>query len=67
MQNPPKIFGTEHIIYIVLSFAVTIAILTVVGIFCKTEKLKKIVIKTGGGNSSIFNLTKQSFLHSTLD
>ena len=20
MQNPPKIFGTEHIIYIVLSF-----------------------------------------------
>ncbi len=49
MQNPPKIFGTEHIIYIVLSFAVTIAILTVVGIFCKTEKLKKIVIKTGGG------------------
>ena len=45
----PKIFGIEHIVYLILSFIVTVAILIVTGIFCKSERVKMILIKAGGG------------------
>ena len=45
----PKIFGIEHIVYLILNFIVTVAILIVTGIFCKSERVKMILIKAGGG------------------
>lgn len=44
----PKIFGIEHIIYMVITFALTIAGLILIKKFCKSEKSQKIVIKISG-------------------
>lgn len=44
----PKIFGIEHIIYMVISFGLMIAGLIVIKKFCKTEKSKTLTIKISG-------------------
>ena len=45
---PPKIFGIEHILYMIISFAVMIAGLVVIAKFCKSEKARLITIKVSG-------------------
>ena len=44
----PKIFGLEHIIYMVITFAMSIAGLILIKKFCKTEKSQKIAVKIAG-------------------
>ena len=44
----PKIFGLEHIIYMVITFSLTIAGLILIKKFCKTEKSQKIAVKIAG-------------------
>lgn len=44
----PKIFGIEHIIYMIISFALTITALVLIKKFCKTEKSQNIAIKISG-------------------
>lgn len=41
----PKIFGIEHILYIVISLLLTVAALVLIKIFCKTEKAKNIAYR----------------------
>lgn len=45
---PPKIFGIEHIIYMVISFVLTISALVLIKIFCKTEKAKNLAYRISG-------------------
>lgn len=44
----PKIFGIEHIIYMIVTFAFTITGLILIKKFCKSDKSKKLAIKIGG-------------------
>lgn len=44
----PKIFGIEHIIYMLISFALTITALVLIKKFCKTDKSKTIAVKISG-------------------
>ena len=44
----PKIFGIEHIIYMVISFALIISALVLIKIFCKTDKAKNIAYRISG-------------------
>ena len=44
----PKIFGKEHLIYVLISVALGVAICVLAKIFAKTEKSKKIVVKCAG-------------------
>lgn len=46
---PPKLYGTEHIVYIVLFFVVAAAIVLVTQFALKTEKHKTIMIKSVAG------------------
>lgn len=45
----PKIFGVEHIVYMIISFIITIAALILIKIFCKTEKQKNLAYKISAG------------------
>lgn len=45
---PPKIFGIEHILYMVISFALIITALVLIKIFCKSEKSKNIAFRVSG-------------------
>ena len=54
----PKIFGWEHILYIVISFALTGVGLWLIKKYCKTEKSKKIAVYVTAGillASIVFN------------
>lgn len=44
-----KVFGVEHIVYLVISLILTIAGLVLIKLFCKSEKAKFIAIKVTGG------------------
>ena len=44
----PKIFGIEHIIYMIITFAVMIAGLILIGKFCKSDKSKLLTVKISG-------------------
>lgn len=46
---PPKTFGVEHIVYMIVSFLITIVALVLIKIFCKTEKQKTIAYKISAG------------------
>ena len=46
---PAKVFETEHIVYMLISFSLIITILILVKMYCKTDKAKTIAIKMGGG------------------
>lgn len=45
---PPKIFGIEHILYMVISFALIITALILIKVYCKTEKSKNIAYRVSG-------------------
>ena len=44
----PKIFGLEHIIYMIVSFGLTIIGLILIKKYCKTEMSKKLAVKIAG-------------------
>ena len=44
----PKIFGKEHLIYVLISVALAVIVCVFAKIFAKTEKAKKIVVKCAG-------------------
>ena len=44
----PKVFGKEHLIYVIISVVLTIAICVLAKVFAKTDKAKKIVVKCAG-------------------
>lgn len=45
---PPKIFGTEHIIYMVISFILTALAIVLIKKFCKSEKSQTLAVKISG-------------------
>lgn len=45
----PKIFGLEHILYIVISLLLTVTALVLIKKFCKTEKAKNIAYRVSAG------------------
>ena len=45
---PPKIFGTEHIIYMIISFILTAVAIILIKKFCKTEKSQALAVKISG-------------------
>ncbi len=44
----PKIFGTEHVIYMVISFALTIVAVILLKKYCKSDRLKALTVKICG-------------------
>ena len=44
----PKLYGKEHIIYILISVIVAVAVCICAKKFAKTEKSQKIIIKCAG-------------------
>ena len=46
---PPKLYGTEHIVYIVLFFVVATAVVLVTQFALKTDKSKTVMIKSVAG------------------
>ncbi|MBR6737296.1 MAG: hypothetical protein IKL82_02905 [Clostridia bacterium] len=44
----PKVFGTEHIIYMIVSFVITALAIVLIKLFCKSEKAKTIAVKVSG-------------------
>ena len=58
-----KIFGKEHIIYMIISFAIIIAALILIKRFCKTEKAKKIAVKVSGAVQLVVVLLNNIFLY----
>lgn len=44
----PKIFGIEHIVYLVISLSISITGLVLIKKFCKTEKSKLLAVKISG-------------------
>ena len=59
----PKIFGIEHIIYMIISFALTITALILIKKFCKTEKSKKLAIKISGAVLLLFVILNNLFIY----
>lgn len=59
----PKIFGKEHIIYMIISFALIITALVLIKKFCKTEKSKKIAVKVSGTVQLLVVLLNNIFLY----
>ena len=57
-----KIFGKEHIIYMLISFAIIIAALVLIKKFCKTEKSKKIAVKVSGAVQLLVVVLNNIFL-----
>ena len=45
---PPKIFGIEHILYMVISFALIIGALVLIKIYCKSDKAKNLAYRISG-------------------
>lgn len=58
-----KIFGKEHIIYMLISFAIIIAALVLIKKFCKTEKSKKIAVKVSGAVQLLVVVLNNIFLY----
>lgn len=51
---PPKLYGTEHIVYIVCALAVTVAVVLTVRFCAKTDKQKTIALKIIAGVLLVF-------------
>jgi len=58
-----KIFGKEHIIYMIVSFAIIITALVLIKKFCTSEKSKKIAVKVSGAVQLIVVLLNNIFLY----
>ena len=58
-----KVFGKEHIVYMVISFALIITALVLIKKFCKTEKAKKLAIKISGAVQLLVVLLNNIFLY----
>ena len=59
----PKIFGKEHILYLVISFAIIIAALILIKLFCKTDKAKKIAIKVSAAVQLVVIILNNVFVY----
>lgn len=59
----PKIFGIEHIIYMVLSFALIITALVLIKKFCKTDKAKNLAFRISGAVLLFFVFLNNLFIY----
>lgn len=59
----PKIFGTEHIIYLVISFALIIASIILIKKFCKSEKSQMIAIKISAAVQLVMIILNNLFVY----
>ena len=59
----PKIFGTGHIVYLVISFALIIAVLVLIKKFCKSEKSQMIAIKISAAVQLLMIILNNLFVY----